>query len=213
MELKYRNNPFNADKAWSPLASLARRQDPSSPELSGAIYEACDVMLFIFAPPDSFYDEKGRIAASREELLRDMERGHAYVAYLAPWVEEVRQHATEAQRQYLHEAGLDGVQDENTVRACSIGREDGEEASAGPENEPTPATSLRPDPVQAVSILESLAQQYDRSTVEHTALELAVQTLRFILDSGQVDAFRAYLVEMQKPVPAEKLARFGISAP
>lgn len=212
MTLKYRPNPFNNDNAWAALAPLAWQQDPSSPELGGSIFEICDALLFIFAPPDSFYGEGGRIVASMEEQLLDLKRGHAYVAALAPWVEEVRQRATEEQRQYLQDIGLDGEQDEDTGSACSIGHDNDEEPE-GQERELPPAASTRPDPVQAVSILESIAQRYDRSTVEHTALEFAVQTLRFILDTGQGDAFRAYLATLQKPVPPEKLARFGITAP
>lgn len=209
MELKYRRNSFNYEKACGVLASLWEHQDPSSPEFA-ALQESAHAMLFPFVPPDSFYNEKGRIVASPEELLTHMERGHAYVAYLAPWVEEVRHRATDEQQQYLKDAGLDGGKDEDTGSACSIGHK--EEEPEGPESEHQEPAEIFPDPAQAVSILEALAHRYDRSTVQHTAIELGVQTLRFILDTGQADAFCTFLEEGQKPVAPEKLARFGISA-
>lgn len=169
-------------------------------------------MGFPFVPPESIYDEEGHIVASMEELIRDMERGHAYVAYLAPWVEEVRQRATEEQRQFLRDVGLDGVEDADAGSACSTGHDNKEELE-GPEGERREPAKLFPHPAQAISILAALAQRYDRSMVEHTGIELAIQTLRFIMDSGQADAFCISLEEGQKPCPPEKLARFGLTAP
>lgn len=153
-----------------------------------------------------------RIVASTEELLRDMERGHAYVAYLAPWLEEVRQRATAEQQQFLRDVGLDSVVGEDISSARAVGHDDEEEPN-GPESDPREPAEVFPDPAQAVSILETLSQRYDRSTVEHTGLELAVKTLRFVLESGQADAFRTFLEEAHKPVAPEKLARYRSGTP
>lgn len=175
-------------------------------------------MGFPFVPPEAIYDEKGHIVAGTDELIRDMERGHAYVAYLALWVEEVRQRATEEQRQFLRDVGLDGVQDDETgsqdeATGSARSRGHDEEEPEGLALETPEPAKLFPHPAQAISILEAFAQRYDRSTVEHTGIELAIQTLRFITDSGQADAFCISLEEGQKPCPPEKLARFGITAP
>ncbi len=198
MALKYRRNPFNRDKVCAVLETLARQQDAAaSPEL-GAIEVSAHALLFIFAPPASFVNEEGRIVASVEELLLDMERGHTYVAYLAPWVEEVKKRATEEQRQLLQDVGLDGVQDEDEGSACAVGEEE-QEARPGHDIETRPHAKTLPEPAGALSILEALARRYDPTTAGHTCLELAAQTMRFLLDTNQVDAFCGFLDEVKKP--------------
>lgn len=197
MALKYRRNPFNTEKVYAALETLARQQDRSSAEL-GAIHLSSDAVLFIFAPPASFVSEEGRVMASVNEILVDRERGHAYVAALAPWVEEVKRHATEEQRQFLREIGLDGVEEKDAESARSIGDEE-DEAPPVHDIETRPFTKILPEPAHAVSILEALVERYDPRTEGHTCLELAVQTLRFLLDTDQVDAFCAFLDELEKP--------------
>ncbi len=196
MALKYRRNPFNSDRVCEVLETLARQQDPSSPEL-GAIEVSAHALLFIFAPPASFVNEEGRIVASMDELLLDLERGHAYVAYLAPWVEEVRNRATDEQREFLREVGLDGAQEEDAGGACAIADEE-EEAQPGHDGEPLPLAKTVPEPAHAATLLEALAGRYDPSTAGHTCLELARQTMRFLIDTHQVDAFCVFLDEIEK---------------
>lgn len=150
--MKYRPTSFSHEKACVILSRLWRQQDPSS-QAFAALQESAHAMLFFFVPPDSFHNDKGHIVASTEELLRDMERGHAYVAYLAPWVEEVRQRGTAEQKQFLKDVGLDSGEEEATGSARAGGHHDEEEAPDAPESEPSEPAEVFPDPAQAVSIL------------------------------------------------------------
>lgn len=170
-------------------------------------------MLFPFIPPDSFYDENGRIIASAPELIADTQRGHAYVAYLKPWVEGVLLRGMPAQRDFLISCGL-------TNESANVPREkepdygdDVVELEQDEENLTSEELHLSityPRAAQAIAVLNGLAQRYDSSSVDHAAVELAVHTLQFIIDSGQEEAFMVFLEEGQKPCPPEKLARFGI---
>jgi hypothetical protein len=193
MTSKYRRNPFRDDPVYAALEALARQQSPASSEL-GAIEVSAIALLFIFAPPASFRDEEGRVVASKEEMLIDMERGHAYVAALAPWVDEVKKRATKEQRQFLQKIGLDGTQDEEDVLGCSVADEAAEEgALPGDDLEHRPHAKILPEPAHAASILEALSRQYDPGTADNTCLELAANTLRYLVKTHQVDAFCAYL--------------------
>lgn len=197
MGLNYRRNPFDDERVCEVLATLARQPERSAPEL-GAIEVSAFALLFIFAPPDTFYNDEHRIMASAEEILADMERGHAYVAALAPWVEEVKKRATEEQQRFLQEIGLDGVKGGDNGSVCS-GDDEEPEAPPEPETEPVPCAKVLPEPAHAIAILEALVRRHDPRSAEHTCLELAAQTLRFLLDTRQADAFCAYLDRLGKP--------------
>jgi hypothetical protein len=197
MGLKYRRNPFDDERVCEALATLARQPERSLPEL-GALEVSAFALLFIFEPPDTFYNEDNLIVASVGEILADIERGHAYATALAPWVEDVKKRVTEEQKQFLQEIGLDGIQGEDEGSARSVDDEE-PEAPLEPEIEPIPCAKVLPEPAHAVSILEALVRRLDPRSAEHTCLELAAQTLRFLLDTGQADAFCAYLDKLKKP--------------
>ena len=168
-------------------------------------------MLFPFAPPDSIYDEQGRIIAGADELIADMVRGHGFVAYLQPWVQAVLSHGMTAQAEFLSRAGLVGepLEAPDDARLESFG-DDSESNEGDPGSAEAPIPTTFPEPLQAISVLSTLASRYNQSTVEQTAIELATQTLRYVVDSGQSEAFMTFLEDGLKPCPREKLERFGI---
>jgi hypothetical protein len=200
MDLKYRRNPFKCDPVYEAMDALESQHDADSSE-ARAIEMSSDAVLFIFSPPAPFVDEEGNILASMREILIHMEKAHVYVAALAPWVEDVKKRATDEQLQFLQKIGLHGPQNEGEDRGSSIG----EDACAAPEGDAEEDEELDPlledeklEPAEALSIVEALVEQHDPRTVDHTCLELAVQTLRFIIDTDQVDDFSAFLERLDK---------------
>jgi hypothetical protein len=156
-------------------------------------------------PPAGFVSPEGRVLASVEEIVRDMERGHTFVAALAPWIEEVKKNGSQEQLQFLHDIGLDGAPDEEDKRAGdarSMGdssTEDEDDADGEEEHETRPIAAILPEPAHAASILEGLLPRYDAQSAGHTCIELALNTLQFLLDTHQVDAFCAFLDEIHRP--------------
>jgi hypothetical protein len=192
-------SPFKLDKACDALETLARQQDRSSPEL-GAIEVSAHALLFIFAPrpPNEEPDRPDIEVSVRAMRLTWSSQSHSFVAYLSSWVEAMRMRATDEQRQFLREIGLDGVQEEDSCRACSVSSEEEQEARPGHDLETRPFAKTLPEPAHAVSILEALARRYDPSTAAHACIEVAMNALRFLLDTRQVDAFCAELDEERR---------------
>ncbi len=201
----YVRDPFNEERALDALETLARQQDPSSPEL-GALELSARALLFIFAvrPPEG---ESAAEVSPRTMLLTWSSQGHIFVAALAPWIEEVRERGTDEQRAFLRELGLDGAQEEDVGSSCSVGDEE-HEARPGHDVETRPIAKMLPEPAHAITVLEALARRSASSTADCTCLELAVRALRFLIDTNQVDAFCAELDEDGRPhSPTGELGR------
>ncbi len=211
-KLVYQPNHFSVDAVCMVLAPLWEQFTRDAPEFV-ALQESAHAMLFPFVPPDSFYDENGRIIANAPELIADTQRGHAYVAYLKPWVEGILSRGVVAQREFVITCGLTGepiiAPPANDV-SFSEQVDELEQDDETPTSEDPRLLITYPRAAQAIAVLNGLAQRYDSSSVQHAAVELAARTLQFIIDSGQEDPFMVFLEEGQKPCPPEKLARFGI---
>lgn len=204
MVTKYVQQTFSLAAMSKVLEVLAKQLGAPSPEVA-ALEASAHALLFIFAPPAGFVSPEGRVLASPEEIVRDMERGHTFVAALAPWIEEVKKrNANQAQLQFLHDIGLDGAPDEETSAgdARSTGDnsiEDESDDDGEEEHETPPLAVILPEPAHAAAILEGLLPRYDAQSAGHACIELALNTLQFLLDTKQVDAFCAFLDEIHRP--------------
>lgn len=211
--LVYQSNTFSSDAIGLVLAQLWEQLPRDAPECT-ALQEATLAMLYPFIPSDSFYDENGRNTASVQELIADTQRGHAYVAYLKPWAEGILSAGNPLQRDFLVRCGLttghtvDGPTEDEAHHAEELDPADSEDDPIETENR---AFIVYPRPAQAIDILHGLAQKYESTSVQHAAIELAILSLKYIIDSGQEEPFVVFLIEGQKPCPPEKLARFGLS--
>jgi hypothetical protein len=207
--LVYQPNHFNADAVGLILAPLWEPLPRDAPECT-ALQEATLAMLYPFIPPDSFYDENGRNNASVQELIADTQRGHSYVAYLEPWAERIVSSGIALQRDFLVRCGLiTGHTVDGPTRDDALGLME-EEEDDSTETE-IPAVIVYPRPAQAIDTLRRLALKYESTSIQHAAIELAILSLQYIIDSGQEEPFVVFLEEGQKPCPPEKIARFGFA--
>lgn len=207
--LVYNPNAFNAEAVGLILAPLWEQLPRDAPERT-ALQATTLAMLYPFIPPDSFYGENGCIIASMEALIADTQRGHAFVAYFEPWVQGILSTGSPSQRDFIIRCGLTEHAAPQKEAAGLAEVDDTISEDDPTETEPhTPI--VYPRPARAIDILQGLAQKYESISVQHTAIEMAILSLKYIIDSGQEEPFVVFLEEGQKPCPPEKLARFGVS--
>jgi hypothetical protein len=178
---------INLENACNALESMARQQALPSPEL-GAIELAAHALLFITAPRP--IEEVGHLQMenlpSRRTVMTEWSsQGHLLEAYLAPWKEDLARRGTEEQKAFIAHIEQPETQDfANTGDQHDI--------------ETRPFADILPEPDYALRTLETLAQHYPSDSLNRARVELAIHTLRYIVQHAQVDALCKYLDSVGK---------------
>jgi len=172
---------INLENACSALESLARQQQRGAPEL-GAIELAAHALLFITAPrpPEGSEHVRMEDVPPRTIMNEWSSQGHLLDAYLAPWKEELARRATDEQRaflRYIEQSETPELADPNDAY----------------DIESRPFADILPEPEHALQILEVLAQRHAADSLNRVHADLAIQTLRYIVEYNHHADFCKYL--------------------
>ncbi len=175
---------------------------PAHENNGGAVHlgiEALDFLILSQPPPGSDY-------VAREETpiyIRTftwMSRREAFLDYLNPYVTEVRNHGAPEQQEFIREV-LD-MKLHEYIKAKSLVSEEAPQVSTeeedADESDDEQEVAVYPEPVEAISILERIAQAHASTSVEYVALQFPIRALRYLIESGEAPEFMRYVDQMSK---------------
>ena len=169
------------------------RQQVNKSEATAALELSDWTVSFLTAfqpPPGSDYiaalDAPPRIQVftwiNRTKQLRD---------YLDAYLTEVRRDGTPEQIKFLGEL-LDRPKHEDDAPKRSVS-DDADDDSA----DVAEVVSF-PEPSEAITILDRIAQGYASTSVEYVALQITVRAIRHLIESGEAPEFMRYVDQMSK---------------
>ena len=172
-----------------------------------AIFVASDAMTFLTSPqppPGSDY------AALEETPIHIrtftwMSRRAAFFDYLNPYVTEVRNDGAPEQQQFIRE--LFDMKLYDYMKAKSLIGEDAPQISTEDTDKPIEdddeyQDETFPEPAEAISILERMAQNHASTSVEYVGLQITIRALRYLIESGEAPEFMRYVDQMSKWKPS-----------
>lgn len=169
-----------------------------------AIFLASDAMHFLTSPqppPGSDYAalEKTPIHIKTFTWPR---RTEAFLHYLNPYVTEVRNRGAPEQQQFIHELLdmklYDYMKSKSLIGddAPQISMEDTDE-----HNDDEYQDETFPEPTEAITILDRIAQGYASTSVEYVALQITIRALRYLIENGEALEFMRYVDQTSKWKP------------
>lgn len=186
------------------LLHLGKLSDnvPDSERL--AIFLASDAVHFLIfpqPPPGSDY------AALQETPIHVRtftwpRRTEAFLHYLNPYVTEVRNHGAPEQQQFIRELLDMKLYDYMKAKSLigedspEVGREDSDERDDDEYQDET-----FPEPAEAITILERIAQGCGSTSVEYVALQITIRALRYLIENGEAPEFMRYVDQTSKWKP------------
>ncbi|HMY19527.1 MAG TPA: hypothetical protein PKA58_24550 [Polyangium sp.] len=168
-----------------------------------AIFLASDAMHFLTSPqPPSGSDYAAlRDTPTHITTFTWPNRTEAFLDYLNPYVTEVRNRGAPEQQQFIRE--LLDMKLYDYMKAKSLIGEDAPQISTDDtdEHDDEYQDETFPEPVEAISILERIAQGYPPTSVEYVALQITIRALRYLIESGEAPEFMRYVDQTSKWKP------------
>lgn len=131
-------------------------------------------------------------------------RQEAFVDYLHPYQTEVRNHGAPEQQEFIRDV-LDMTLYEY-IKSKSLIGEDAPQISSEDTDEPSDDDEYQdetfPEPAEAITILERIAQSHASTSVEYVALQITIRALRYLIESGEAPEFMRYVDQMSKWKPS-----------
>jgi hypothetical protein len=187
------------------LLHLGKLSDKVADSERLAIFIATDAIIFLISPqppPGSDY------AALEEtpihvQTFTWMYRTEAFLHYLNPYVTEVRNHGSPEQQQFIRE--LLDMKLYDYMKSKSLIGEDAPQISTEETDEHDDdeyQDEAFPEPTEAISILERIAQGHETTSVEYVGLQIVIRALRYLIESGEAPEFMRYVDQMSKWIPS-----------
>lgn len=147
-------------------------------------------------PPGSDYIVAKETTHPKNQIFFWINRTKPLLDYLDVYLAEVRRGGTLEQIKFLREL-LDEPTHEGDAPQCSINGDADDDDSAD-----VAKVETFPEPSEAISILERIAQSHASTSVEYLALQITFRALRYLIESGEAPEFMRYVDQMSKWVPA-----------
>ncbi len=191
---------FNLHPLWY-LLHLGKLSDNLADSERLAIFLADDAMRFLISPqppPGSDY------AALREtpidvQVFTWPRRTEAFLHYLNPYITEVRTRGAPEQQQFIRE--LLDMKLYDYMKSKSLIGEDAPQISSEDTDEIDDdeyQDETFPEPAEAITILERIAQSHASTSVDYVALQITIRALRYLIESGEAPEFMRYVDQTSK---------------
>jgi hypothetical protein len=173
-----------------------------------AIFLASDAITFLISPqPPSGSDyaalQKTPIHIQTFTWPR---RTEAFLDYLNPYVTEVRNRGTPEQQQFMHE--LLDMRLYDYIKAKRLLDEVPSQTNtedADEQDDDEYQDESFPEPSEAITILDRMAEGCGSASVEYVALQITIRALRYLVENGEASEFMRYVDQTSKwkPSPVE----------
>jgi hypothetical protein len=192
---------FSTTPLW-PIYEKARACEGRTPTELGAIKLGGEAFFFLTGfqpPPGSDYLVAEETTPPKIRIFFWINRTKSLLDYLDAYLTEVRREGTPEQIKFLRDI-LDKPTHEDDAPQCSIN------GDADDDDSPNAAQVVSfPEPSEAITILERIAQSHASTSVEYVALQITIRALRYLIESGEAPEFMRYVDQMSKwePPPSE----------
>jgi len=189
---------FNDTPIFDALYKQMEREVRRSKEIGGlALGREALFFLTAFQPlPGSDYVAERHDTPIKTQVFRWLNRTQHLLEHLAPYFSEVRRDGTPEQLQILHDILKKPLYDEDEPHAAGT-VDDGDDDYVD-----IAKVDSYPEPAEAITILERIAQGHPTTSVEYLALQITIRALQYLIESGEGPEFMRYVDQMSKWVPA-----------
>jgi hypothetical protein len=188
---------FSTTPLW-PIYEKARACEGRTPTELGAIKLGGEAFFFLTGfqpPPGSDYVAARETTSAKNQFFFWMNRTKPLLDYLDAYLAEVRRDGSPEQVKFLHDI-LDEPTHEDDAPQCSINGDADDDDSADVAKFVT-----FPEPSEAITILERIAQSHASTSVEYVALQITIGAIRHLIESGEAPEFMRYVDQMSKWEP------------
>jgi hypothetical protein len=188
---------------YSPLFAIYKRmrneEGHSTAEIA-ALEVGIEAFFFLTGfqpPPGSDYIVARETTDPKNQVFFWMNRTQPLLDYLDAYLSEVRSNGTSEQIKLLRDI-LDKPEDQKASPSCSIDNDDD-------QHDDVNKVDSFPEPSEAITILDRIAQRCGSTSVEYVALQITIRALRHLIENGEAPEFMRYVDQMSKwePSPVE----------
>lgn len=194
--------PIPAGFKWPPFFSLrafltvyensVKRADCTKTEIAAhnlGLYALC-FLTGSQPAPGSDYIVAEETTPPHIKVFTWMNRTQPLLDYLDAYLAEVRREGTPEQIEFLRDI-LDRPAHEDESQSCPINddEDDSDEVDSFPE------------PSQAITIIERIAQSHASTSIEYVALQITIRAIQHLIESGEAPEFMRYVDQMSKWEP------------
>jgi hypothetical protein len=148
-------------------------------------------------PPGSDYLVADKTTSLKNQYFFWMNRTQPLLDYLDAYFAEVRREGTPEQIKFLRDI-LDRPTDEDESQSRSVNDDED-------DHDDVNKVYSFPEPSEAITILDRIAQGYASTSVEYVALQITIRAIRHLIENGEAPEFMRYVDQMSKwePDPVE----------
>ncbi len=147
-------------------------------------------------PPGSDYVAELESTPGKMQVFYWLNRTRQLLDYLDAYLTEVRREGTPEQIKFLGEL-LDSPKHEDDIPKLLVNDDADDDDSAD-----VAKVETFPEPAEAITILERIAQSHASTSVDYVALQITIRALRYLIESGEAPEFMRYVDQMSKWKPS-----------
>jgi hypothetical protein len=189
--------PFSIIPLFSIYKKTREHEGRKSAEIA-AIKLSSEALFFLIGfqpPPGSDYIAARETTPPQIQVFTWINRTKPLLDYLDAYLAEVRRDGTPEQIEFMRDI-LDRPAHEDEAPRPSVNDD------AGDDDSSVEAEVVQfPEPSEAITILDRIAQGYTSTSVEYVALQMTIRALRFLIESGEAPEFMRYVDQMSKWEP------------
>jgi hypothetical protein len=169
----------------------AREQEGRASTDIAALQVGIDAIFFLTSfepPPGSDYGVAKNTTHPKNQIFFWINRTKPLLDYLDAYLAEVRREGTPELLEFLRDI-LESPAQEEACPSCSVDDDDSDDVDK---------VDSFPEPSEAITILDRIAQGYAATSVEYLGLQITIRALRYLIESGEAPEFIRYVDQMSK---------------